>query len=613
MASIDGFAHPIKTVLSQVLVIPDYQRDYSWTPKKEVKALLDDFADHLAIDDSGTFGSSANDDYLLGPMITTKSGAAVEVIDGQQRLMTVYLLTCALRLRLLELRPTDGMIGGLSEILTKFDAESGNQIANIRHHDEDVVTLLTELATQDPSGSVPRESGSLSRQRTVRAFKYITQRLRDDVPPSADSVQMYAKFLREFVKLISISTPDIDAALYVFERANDRGKPLDPSDLLKNLIFRESDAESFSELSSRWKMIQEDIEAIPKNDLSVQLIDYLRWIHLTMEDGFYSTRRNFYSQMSQPGQRQRVSKDASGYIRALQEGAKHLRFMATRREWPDGTPSNALEGIYAMGGGEKGGGRQKQHWPLIIAASRFSEARREAIARGVEKLLFVSGVTQLKSQSLELLIRRLAVGLRDVSDTDVEVRAFIVQLEANIDHIKTEELFETRFFRLNYTDDRAMVRYVLVRVHSALRQEGQSGSPAWPVLMHQVFLGSQIDHVWPQSTPQGFVADGNDSEEAIHAIGNLVLLDSATNQAAGNMPAPKKLLEFYPDAPSEFMVARNLHHRQPPPGSDTRPKRVNKRLLTGFDSWGVDQADELAEFYLLELERSMVDIFPSAE
>lgn len=612
MASIDGNVHPIKDVLSQVLVIPTYQRDYSWTPKKEVRALLDDFADHLAIDDSGTFGSSANDDYLLGPIITTKSGAAVEVIDGQQRLMTVYLLTCALRLRLLELRPTDGMIGGLSEILTKFDSESGDQIANIRHHDPDVVTLLTGLATQDPSASVPRESGSLSRQRAVRAFKYITQRLQDDVLPSADSILMYAKFLREFVKLISISTPDIDSALYVFERANDRGKPLDPSDLLKNLIFRESDAESFSDLSSRWKKIQEDIEAIPKSDLSVQLIDYLRWIHLAMKDGFYSTRRNFYSQMSLPGQREKISQDASGYIRGLQEGAKDLRSMATRREWPDGTPSNALEGIYAMGGGENGGGRQKQHWPLIIAASRFSQARREAIARGVEKLLFVSGVTQLKSQSLELLIRRLAVGLRDVADTDVEVQAFVVQLQCNIDLIKTEELFKTRFFRLNYIDDRAMVRYVLVRVHSALRQEGISGSPAWPALMHQVFLGSQIDHIWPQSTPLGFAADGSDSSEAIHVIGNLVLLDPATNQSAGNKPAAKKLQEFYPDAPSEFLVARNLHHRQPPAGSDTRPRRVNERLMTGFVSWGVSQADELAEFYLLEFERSMAEIFAPA-
>lgn len=613
MASIDGFAQSISTVLGQVLVIPDYQRDYSWTPKKEVKALLDDFADHLAIDDSGAFGSSANDDYLLGPMILTKSSAAAEVIDGQQRLMTVYLLACALRLRLLELRPTDGMIGGLNEILTKFDSGSGNQVANIRHHDVDVVTLLTDLATQDPSASVPRESGSLSRQRTVRAFKYIVQRLRDDVPPSADSIQMYAKFLREFVKLISIYTPDIDAALYVFERANDRGKPLDPSDLLKNLIFRESDAESFSELSARWKKIQEDIDAIPKGDLSVQLIDYLRWFHLAMEDGFFSTRRNFYSQISQPGQRERIAQDSSGYIRALQAGAQDLRCMATKREWPDGSQSNALEGIYAMGGGENGGGRQKQHWPLIISASHFSGARREAIARGVEKLLFVSGVAQLKSQSLELLIRRLAVTLRDVADTDVDVRAFVVQLEGHINQIKAEELFESRFARLNYIDDRSMIRYVLVRVHSALRQEGKSGSPAWPALMHQVFQGSQIDHIWPQSTPQGFVVDGNDSDEAIHVLGNLVLLDSATNQAAGNRPAPEKLQDFYPNAPSEYLVARNLHHRKPPAGNQTRPKRVNARLLTGFDSWGFDQAAQLTAFYLAELDRSMADIFPASE
>ncbi len=609
MASVDAYAHPVSTIFAQVLTIPDYQRDYSWTPKKEVKALLDDFVEHLAIDHRGNFGASSNDDYLLGPMISTKSSTATEVIDGQQRLITVYLISCALRQRLLGLRPSDGMIGGLDEVLTKFDQNEGSRVARIWHHDRDLTGLLTNLALQDAKAEAPKEVGSISCQRAVRAFKYISQRLSEDIPNVADAYVMYAKFLREHVKLISIFTPDIDAALYVFERANDRGKPLDPSDLLKNLIFRESDADAFGKLSIQWKAIQQFIEDIPKNDLSVQLIDYLRWKHLVMNDGFYSTRRDFYTQISARSHKEKLLKDPTGYIQKLEDGAKVLHHVAVSRSWPEAVKSPALEGIYAMGGGTQGGGRQKQQWPLILAASSFAPHRSEAVARVVEKLLFVSYVTQLKSQTLELLIRKFAVQLRGTNDTDADVEAFAQALNSEIETIKFEGEYDRKFARLNYLEDRALVRYVLVRVNAALHQDsGPVASAAWPSLMAEVFSEAQIDHIWPQSKPNGY-SDDSDSVSGVHEIGNLILLDSATNQAAGSNPAEKKLTNFYPNAPSYFVVARNLSERIKLPGKNTQPIRVSERLPTGFASWGREEASILSAFYREELNRSMSSPF----
>lgn len=605
MASIDADAHSISFILNQILEIPEYQRDYSWTPKREVKALLDDFAEHLSVDESGNFGATANDDYLLGPMISTKSEPP-HVIDGQQRLITIFLVLCALRRKIIELRPIDGMVGGLNEVLTKYDQRSGSQVARIRHHDSDLTALLTDLATQDVSATVPKENGSISRQRAVRAYKFVSQRLAVDIPQDPNAVVVYAKFLRECVKLIHIQTPDIDSALYVFERANDRGKPLDPSDLLKNLIFRESDAESFAALSKKWKSIQRDIEQIPSVDLSVQLIDYLRWKHLVMAEGFYSTRRNFYSRISEKEHREVITADVKGYIAGLGDGARTLKEIATTRAWQDGTTSPALEGIYAMAGGANGGGRQKQHWPLILAASRYAPNRREAVGRVVEKLLFVSAVTQLKSQTLELLIRQFAAKMRDVADSDESVMGFLAAADSEIQGIKSSGLFEERFSQLNYVDDRLLVRYILIRVHSALRQDsGRTSTPCWPSLASAVYADSQIEHIWPQHSPQGYASDEADDESRIHEIGNLVLIDSATNQAAGGKAPEVKLLDFYPKSPSEYVVARNLHERLPLPGVNTQPIRVSRRLPSGFTSWGAEQAMQLTDFYRDELELSM--------
>jgi hypothetical protein len=434
--------------------------------------------------------------------------------------------------------------------------------------------------------------------------------LRKELPNTADGVSIYAKFLREYVKLIEISTPDIDSALYVFERANDRGKPLDPSDLLKNLIFRESDSQTFDSISTSWKRLQLRIDDISSRDLVVQLMDYLRWVHLGLSEGFYSTRRNFYSLVSQPRNKARISENPAEYVRMLDDGAEALARMASTRRWPDGTPSPALEGIYAMAGGASyGGGRQKQQWPLVMAASRLTGNRREAVARAVEKLLLVSYVTQLKSQSLEALVRKFTEAARSLEDDDASVAVFTSKLGDEIQIIMTDGLFENRFLRLNYLEDKAFIRYVFVRVHSAWRRESYNSSGAWPAPLEEVFEHAELDHIWPQHDGAAFAGDEGADAGFIHNIGNLALVDVATNRSAGGKPASKKLTDYYPSAPSDYLVVRNLYERQDPPGENTRPKQVVSRMLTGFSGWGPIESESLASFYLDELLRTMPDPF----
>ena len=60
-------------------IVPIYQRDYAWTDK-QIEQLLEDI-------------SSAQGNYYLGTLIVNKNEQNIyEVIDGQQRLTTLYLL-----------------------------------------------------------------------------------------------------------------------------------------------------------------------------------------------------------------------------------------------------------------------------------------------------------------------------------------------------------------------------------------------------------------------------------------------------------------------------------------------------------------------------------------
>ncbi|EPY5580953.1 DUF262 domain-containing protein [Campylobacter upsaliensis] len=64
-------------------VIPSYQRGYRWT-NKEVTALLQDIWDFAQMENQPDF-------YCLQPIVIKKNGREYNVIDGQQRLTTIFL------------------------------------------------------------------------------------------------------------------------------------------------------------------------------------------------------------------------------------------------------------------------------------------------------------------------------------------------------------------------------------------------------------------------------------------------------------------------------------------------------------------------------------------
>ena len=76
-------------------LIPDYQRPYAWG-ETECQTLWDDIFS-FAIPDEGRTEFDSNSEYFLGPIVTFKNSVSkMEVIDGQQRLTTIYILIKAL-------------------------------------------------------------------------------------------------------------------------------------------------------------------------------------------------------------------------------------------------------------------------------------------------------------------------------------------------------------------------------------------------------------------------------------------------------------------------------------------------------------------------------------
>ena len=74
----------IKDLAGYTFVIPDYQRGYRWT-SLEVEKLLDDIIEFKEKTDGSDY-------YCIQPLVLLENKNEYEVIDGQQRLTTLYLI-----------------------------------------------------------------------------------------------------------------------------------------------------------------------------------------------------------------------------------------------------------------------------------------------------------------------------------------------------------------------------------------------------------------------------------------------------------------------------------------------------------------------------------------
>lgn len=553
------------------LIVPPYQRDYSWTPAKGIRDLWEDLTSHIE--------KTPEDEYLLGPIVTT-SGQELHVIDGQQRLMSVFVMQAAFRERLIKLGGKQRHIQALENSLVRFDEESETQVSTIQHHDPAANDLLVRLALRRPEDpEVKGTASSISSMRLASAYRWFASHI-GGIGDDPENVWESIKSIRSQVKFIRIEASDVSQALLVFERANHRGKLLDPSDLLKNLIFQHVPPQKFDDVAEVWRNLQTEIEYIQ----NVQIMDFLRWHHLSMPNGFYTTRQTFINRTQDFVREQ----DSSEYLTQLSGNARVLRAFAEDASMTRNGPIvPALSSIRRLGA------RQKQHYPLLLALASWAEGWFPDLARGVERILYVSAVTEYRSQDLERDIRSLTELARGLKSSEQNFVRVAEEIDAVCHRIEKTHLYSDKFAAISYEDNQGLARYVLSKIHSAIYCVWDNGSAHDSDAGSPMYAKSQIEHIWPKSDAAGLSEDLED----VHRIGNLTLLSAAINASGGSEAAQNKIVGTYGDEEDKYFVAKNLHKRTIGTSAKHAHRRAIDMVPTGFSDWGLDQVKGLANHY----------------
>ena len=197
-----------KTLFSEVgvrYVIPRYQRAYAWE-EKEIEQLIDDICDD----------NDPKRNYYIGSLIVARrkvgDGVEYEIIDGQQRLTTIYLL---LRCLLDEGYFSRGEVS-VGEALS-FDSRSKSNytLAYIR---------------SDAQKSEGKEE--LLDQSILLAVDIIKKKLAREFGDGVEDQKKFVDRLKHVV-LYRIEVPEHTDLNRYFEIMNTRGEQLEQHDILK--------------------------------------------------------------------------------------------------------------------------------------------------------------------------------------------------------------------------------------------------------------------------------------------------------------------------------------------------------------------------------------------
>lgn len=584
MARIENHKYSIEEAFRECFyIVPDYQREYVWTDK-EVHQLLQDIGEQI---DAGT-----TREYFIGTILVSPSEQKnhFEVIDGQQRLTTFFLLLCGLK-HLFQGEPQRQMIAGL--ISTSYVDCDGEVRTNLKLEPryESAGEVMAKLVELDAEPMVVRAGiqgagitsfGSL--ENLVNAYSALYRHLKDNYDDPA-KLKKYWGYLANNVVFIQIST-DISSALKIFETINERGVGLNPMDLLKNLLFTQVKQVQFNQLKYEWKKITKPLEKAKEKPL--RFLRYFLMANYTIrnvrgdavvrEDEIYDWFINKVNATLCDYENKPFE-----FVRKVIRNVDHYLAFANGLG-NDGRPSLAMDSLKRLTGGAF-----SLHYVLLLAAANFPKPLFDHFVAQLESFLFYYIFTKTPTKDLERSFSQWADEIRAIAETTdplkqkIQLNTFVAdRFEKNMVG-KSQELVDALKRFTLHSMQQYRTRYLLARLTQYVEMAFVGLKTPGSL---EPFTKLEIEHILPNNPDEVLRANwatenpGMVYDDYKNRLGNLTLLEKPINIVAGNDFYKAKLIEY---GKSGYYLTRSLLALTDV-GQNTSISRINAKL-EAFPTW----------------------------
>lgn len=229
----------ISEVFNKTYIIPAYQRKYSWDEEK-CEDLWYDIIEKYEEDKEG--------EYFLGTTVLIKNdNNKFEVIDGQQRLTSLIILLRALY--------DNHQYPGIRKKMYIYD-ELTEKI------DESKIRIESKVIDENKNDlmDIIFHDGDNLEDTNIFKINYnlFKEKIKDWKKDNKNNLEDFINFLLSNVKILPIDCGDQDNALKIFQTLNDRGTPLNDSDIFKSQIYYLLDEKEKTNFINFWN---EDINS----------------------------------------------------------------------------------------------------------------------------------------------------------------------------------------------------------------------------------------------------------------------------------------------------------------------------------------------------------------
>ena len=586
-------------ILSIEKLIPSYQRNFVWDGD-----LRDSFLENLV--EAHNEGA----EYFIGSMVFRQlPDGAYEVVDGQQRITTMYILFSS------ALKVATELEGKYQDHFLKLRGKLGSSILKnnepvetplLRHADKTINKAYESLAKRQDIQGADSESKMLRNldEAQADAIKFLEKYL-EDQPQKDAALAGFLDFIEKKVVCIHHVADDLATALTIYSRLNSTGRSLGNMEILKGLSFVSAERnESWEQLETCWSELENafytpikfggkgrERQMVPDNTL-LSYFFFLEHPDLGLAckgDDFLGA--NALSDVILDDQISLLlSKNAAAFVNSIKEFALEMKSLreGTIRHQSSERIENYLLDIASIA-------QTQSQWLLVGIPLLKHFPRATEAFRALRNMVFVFSFALTGSGTASGVFRALA---RKLNEKHLRNEPCQENLEEVIADMKTQifkyfPAFRYEVENLSYknTSDRKLIRRVFEYMEAELWHDHNMGAVQNLMSLYNK-KGINIDHLQPTKI------EALDLHNQ-HGIGNLALLHESTNKAIGKQAFEDEEKQEHLRS-SEFIVTKAIAFENLKGGLGKAVQNFTRRkTLTDQDVQ--DRQEELLNFLQLRL------------
>jgi uncharacterized protein with ParB-like and HNH nuclease domain len=537
-------------------IIPEYQRPYAWTDE-QIQTLFEDLVEYTENDNEST--------YFLGTIVSYENdNNEQEIIDGQQRITSLFLLLRALYSKLSSMTKTKEVNNFKGQIESAL-WEQDELTAEVNFEK----TLIESRVMRDEGNEI--FANILVRGTIVEGAK---DNYSSNYKLFTDLIEKYATsepelffwLIRNVLNkaiLLPITADSQDTALTIFSTLNDRGLALSDADIFKAKIYNHLDAKGKAVFIEQWQKLDE--EATNANESIQKLFYYYMFYLRALENDRNTTTPGIRKYYSRNNFEQLYKSDVIDNLNTI----LNLWIVVNNRvEIEDEDWSKSIE-VKKVLDGLSSYPNEFWKYPVVIYYLKYHDSKgfEELFLKFLKKLLAVLAARYIVTPTINAVKRGI-----------LKLNSEIIRSPRPIFDFATVDEQELR--GKIKTAHRNTVRMILKIL--AYQRQDELLPEKW-----------EIEHILPQKWQSSYFPSNSDVEvkEVVEHIGNKIPFEKKLNIIASNGYFKKKQ-ESYKKSKVQILLDLSTQHNDWGLNEiRERDIRVSDEFLILLNEWGLNQSE----------------------